>query len=384
MSLAAGKSCISAMLFGDIKLTLFCNFSNLWFSIGAYFPLIMKNLTVISLTLIATALSGCTLTSAGVKKGDERNFVRSLNDVSAGRVIKARMDRAENVNLKGVDVEVREGIVVLTGNVPTQDDRVEAERIAWSSPDIDQIGNEIFVKDKQSATRNFKDGLLEKSVRARLTADKYVKSRNLNVETHDGIVYLLGVARNEAELERAAQIASETKGTAEVISYVTVAGIPSAISELTRTPVTQSVNPVAAPYAEQSYNAPSYSSQQRSIPGVLSAAPSVPSIGQPVEIPSPYSASSGLAAPSGSVATAPLSAPIPFTPQAQPLQAPTAPAQLSDMGDRLNKEFPTDDELGRYRTGAAGEAVSIIESEPYYLDPETGKQIPVSFLKQIR
>ena len=50
------------------------------------------------------------------------------------------------------------------------------------------------------------------------------------------------------------------------------------------------------------------------------------------------------------------------------------------MGDRLNKEFPSDNDLGKYQTGAAGEAVSIIESEPYYIDPETGKEIPVVFV----
>ena len=70
---------------------------------------------------------------------------------------------------------------------------------------------------------------------------------------------------------------------------------------------------------------------------------------------------------------------MPLLPQSTP-QAPTAPKQIADMGDRLNKEFPTNDDLGKYRTGAAGEAVSIIESEPYYIDPETGKEIPVKFV----
>ena len=92
-------------------------------------------------------------------------------------------------------------------------------------------------------------------------------------------------------------------------------------------------------------------------------------------MPSPYAAAPGIAAPSGTVTAAPLSQPIPFTPQ-----APTAPAQIADMGDRLNKEFPSNNDLGKYRTGAAGEAVSIIESEPYYIDPETGKEIPVRFV----
>ena len=328
----------------------------------------MKNLTILPLFVFSLAFSGCAVTTAGVKKGDERNVARSINDVSAERVIKSRMARAYDFNLKGIDVEAREGIVVLTGNAPTQADRIEAERIAWSAQRIDQVGNEIAIEGPQSITRNFKDGLLEKSVRARLTADKYVKARNLNVETHEGKVYLLGVARNQAELERAAQIASETKGAREVISYVTVAGIDSKINQIAQGRNAPATNVAAPSFAQQKYvpqaqliqqAPPVREVRQRSVPSFLSTTPQ------------------------GAQATPPLSHPIPFVENA-PLQSPTAPAQIADMGDRLNKEFPSTDDLGKFRTGAPGEAVSIIESEPYYLDPKTGKEIPVSFIRKFK
>ncbi len=331
---------------------------------------IMKSLTIFSAAILSLSLAGCTtITTAGVSKGDERNFARSVNDVSAERVIKARMRRADGFKLKGVNVDVREGIVLLAGNVPRQEDRIEAERIAWSAPRVDQVGNEILMKDKQGAIRNAKDGLLTTSVKTRLTADKYVKSRNLNVESHDGVVYLLGVARNQAELERAAQIASETRGTREVVSYVKVAGIPSAISQFGQSARVAAPVQYAPTAPQPSYAAPqpSYAAPQRELPSFLTTTPS--------PAPSPYAATPGIAAPSGTVIAAPLSQPIPLIPQ-----APTAPAQIADMGDRLNKEFPSDNDLGKYRTGSAGEAVSIIESEPYYIDPDTGKEIPVKFV----
>lgn len=290
------------------------------------------------LALISTSLlTGCAVASAGVKKGDERNFARSLNDVNAGRAIKARMRRAYDFTLKGVDVEVAEGVVLLSGNVPSKEDRIEAARIAWSAPRIDQVGNEIMLQGKQGFVRNAKDGLLEKSVRTRLIADKSVKARNFNIETHDGIVYMMGVARTQAELGRAAQIAAQTRGAVEVISYARVAN-----------------GSVQSAQAAQ----PS-SSGQRALPGFVTTTP--PAAEQK----------------SAPVQNAPLSQPIPLNRQALQ-QAPTAPPTI-DMGDRLNKEFPTDEQLGAYRTGRAGEAVSIIESEPYYLDPDTGNEIPVVF-----
>jgi len=304
----------------------------------------MKHLYRSSLTLMmAFLVSGCAVATAGIKKGDERSFVGSIKDVNAGRVIKARMTRALDYKLKGIDVEVAEGIVVLTGNVPTQKDKIEAARIAWSARGIEQVGNEVLVGDKQSFIRNTKDGFLEKSVRARLTADRLVKARNFNIETHEGIVYVLGVARTDQELKRAAEIAATTKGARQVISYARIADLPAEKRLQLEEEAYATLNP------------------KRQLPSILQAAPTGP-------IPQAPSYEAQIPAP---VTNLPLNQPIPFS-------APTAPNEI-DIGNRLGKELPSDEELGAYRTGQAGEAVSIIESAPYYIDPDTGKEIPIRF-----
>ena len=298
---------------------------------------------------LAFSLSGCAVATAGVKKGDERNLVRSVKDVNAGRVIEARMTRALDFKLKGVDVEVAKGIVVLSGNVPTQEDKIEAARIAWSAQGIEQVGNEILIKGKQSFVRNTKDGILEKSVRSRLALDRYVKARNFNIETHDGIVYVLGVARTPEELKRAAEIAATTRGAKQVISYARVANLK---------PEETLAFPAPAPeQAVQTQAVPT----QRALPSILQSAPSGP-------IPQAPSYEAQLPAP---ITNAPIDQPIPFA-------GPTAPTELV-MGERLGRELPSDEELGAYRIGQAGEAVSIIESAPYYIDPDTGKEIPIRF-----
>lgn len=372
------------------KLTIcsYFGFGNLCLTIARYAK-VMKKLTVnllvsAALGLSITAMSGCAMTTAGVKKGDERNFVRSLNDVNAGRAIKARMTRAEGFKLKSVDVEVAEGIVVLSGNVPDQATKIEAERIAWSAPRVDEVGNEIQVKQGRSFVRSTKDSVLTSSVKTRLLADKSVKGRNINVESHDGIVYLLGVARTPQELERAARIASTTSGAREVVSYMKLAdnAPKTPVGYTTPSTPTQSYDtgsyqPLVAPQNYQSYSAPqppAASAQigqaqvappsYRALPQGLSATPNTPALGPQT----PYYIDPATGAK------------MPVPDNAVPL-GPTAPATIGDMGDQLGKAFPTDDALGAYRSGAAGEAVSIIESEPFYIDPETGQEIPVSYIQ---
>lgn len=298
--------------------------------------------------LLAASVSGCAVATAGVTKGDERSFVRSVKDVNAGRVIEARMTRALDFKLKGVDVEVAEGIVLLSGNVPTQEDKIEAARIAWSARGIQQVGNEVLIKGKQSFMRNTKDGILEKTVRTRLIADKLVKARNYNVETHDGIVYLMGVARTDQELKRAAEIAATTRGTRQVISYARIADLP------------------AAKRLELQEQAEAILNPRRQLPSILQVSPDGPIPQAPTQQAPSYNAQGP-----APITNVPMNQPIPFN-------APTAPPQI-DMGERLGKEFPTDDQLGAYRTGQAGEAVSIIESAPYYVDPDTGKEIPIRY-----
>ncbi|WP_284386511.1 BON domain-containing protein [Algimonas ampicilliniresistens] len=269
------------------------------------------------LLISAIMISGCAVATAGIEKGDERSFVRSLNDVNAGRAIGSRMKRAHDYELGGVDVEVAEGVVLLSGNVPRKEDRIEAARIAWSAPRVQQVGNEIMIKDKQGFVRNTKDGFLEKSVRARLTADKYVKGRNYNIETHDGVVYLMGVARSAEELERAARIASLTRGTREVISYVRIADLPNAPDMGAEAAVPQSMVPV-----------------QRPLPDFLTDEP-MP--GQDLaDTPAP-------------MRQAPMDEPIPYRdPQS---------ANPYDLGQTVVPADPN--------------------AAPYYIDPETGQQIQV-------
>lgn len=291
----------------------------------------MKKLIAIIPFLLYFVLSACTtVTSAGITKGDERNLARSVNDVSAERVIRARMARAEGFKLKGIDVDVNEGVVLLAGNVQRQEDRIEAERIAWSAPRVEQVGNEVLIKDKQGMVRNAKDSFLTTLVKARLTADRYVKGRNINVESHDGIVYLLGVARGQAELERVAEIASRTRGARQVISYVKIAG--------TDLPIRQ--------FNENSEQVDEEPAPMRKLPDFLQDSPTEP--------------------------TAPTSDDTPASPAKQSVEQDSiASMEIEESLMGYNEE--------KLPHNIGGPSSSVVSDVPYYVDPRSGKEIPVNF-----
>ena len=207
----------------------------------------MRFLTILPTCVLAVSLTACAVTQASLDPNSERTVTRSFQDITAARAINARMLRVEGFDLNDVSVDVAEGIVVLAGAAPTPEDRVEAERIAWSAPGVRQVGNEITVGPSEGLVSKTKDDLIATAVRTRLAASNSVRNLNYNIETRQGVVYLLGVARNQDELKEAARLASITRGVKEVVSYVTIKGeMPNAFDAPAQ-PSYVAQRPVSAP-----------------------------------------------------------------------------------------------------------------------------------------
>ncbi|MEM6625783.1 MAG: BON domain-containing protein [Pseudomonadota bacterium] len=166
-----------------------------------------------ALCLALTALGACAIVQ-------DKTLGQSFDEASASNQIKSRLLAAGASRFSEVDVEVTGGLALLSGRVVTPEDRVAAERLAWTVAAIDEIANEIVVAAQPSFSGGVKDEWITARVRSRLVSDARVKSVNFNVETHAGVVYLLGLARSESELAAAAEQASLVSGVEKVVSYV--------------------------------------------------------------------------------------------------------------------------------------------------------------------
>lgn len=71
-------------------------------------------------------------------------------------------------------------------------------------------------RTQESTGQYFDDTALTTAVKASFIADTTVSAARINVETFKGIVQLSGFANNQAEVDRAVQIASSTKGVKSV------------------------------------------------------------------------------------------------------------------------------------------------------------------------
>ena len=179
----------------------------------------------LSLTLLLP-LGGCvvaavgTAGAVGLTAAQDKTMGQALDDANVSNQIKAKLLSENTEKFSEVDVEVANGLVLLSGRVNFPEDRVKAEGIAWSAALTKDVANEIKIEPPGGFIANVSDEVITGRVRARLIGSKTVKSLNFNIETYDGIVYLMGTARSAKELKKAAEEASVVAGVKQVVSYV--------------------------------------------------------------------------------------------------------------------------------------------------------------------
>jgi osmotically-inducible protein OsmY len=158
----------------------------------------------------------------------DRTIGEGIDDATASEGVKLRLLVADRAAFSEVDVEVAGGNLLLSGVTPTAEHRQMAETIARSVPTLQSVFNEIVVGPHSTLARSAEDEWITAQIRARLTASPAVRAINVNIETFQGNVYLMGTARTETELRRAAEIASVVGGVQRVVSFMQVRPAPGA------------------------------------------------------------------------------------------------------------------------------------------------------------
>jgi len=121
---------------------------------------------------------------------------------------------------------VNQGRVLLTGVVQDPEDRVEAVRLVWQVEGVKQVMNEIRVADSEGLPGFVRDNWITTRLRTALTFDGGVQSLNYSIDTVQGVVYLMGVAMNQNELNKVLQTARTIPNVKQVVNYVKMVGEP--------------------------------------------------------------------------------------------------------------------------------------------------------------
>lgn len=122
----------------------------------------------------------------------------------------------------GVNVEVVEGRVHLTGKVPTPNARIDAAKLAWQAEGVTSLTNDIIVNDTSSLVDYAEDKWIFTQMKSRLLLEKYVRSINYSIEVVNSVVYVMGIAQSHEEISRVARVARSIRGVRDVVIYARV------------------------------------------------------------------------------------------------------------------------------------------------------------------
>jgi osmotically-inducible protein OsmY len=191
-----------------------------------------STLLVTAACLLGFTLQGCfpaalvgTGTAAKVV-ADERSVGEVLDDATIGtRISNSYFQKDTNNLFHKVGVKVHEGRVLLTGSVPTASERMEAVRLAWAQRGVKEVINEINISNQKqegvdAVKRVSKDSWVTTQIKTKLFFEKDIHSVNYSIETIHGTVYVMGIAQNKPELDKALDIIRTIPGVQKVISHV--------------------------------------------------------------------------------------------------------------------------------------------------------------------
>jgi osmotically-inducible protein OsmY len=170
--------------------------------------------------LIAAAFSASLTGCVGVSLNtEERSFGDAVGDVNARTDLNARLLAEEPALFANVATSVIEGRVHLSGTVPTNEERLTATRIAWGTPNVKEVVNDIEVTNEGDLLDTVRDRWINTQVRARILTDSAIKDINYTINTQNRTIYILGIAQDQAELDRVLAHARSIPEARRVVNY---------------------------------------------------------------------------------------------------------------------------------------------------------------------
>jgi len=178
-------------------------------------------LMLVSLLLQSCAPAAITAGIASVAASEsEKGLGTTINDTIIHAAITEAMFKKDVNKFIGININVDDGVVLLTGKVNSPETRIEATRLSWTPRGVIEVINEIQVSEKSSIKDAAKDLAASATIRGKLVADKNIKSVNYNIDVVNGVAYLSGVARTDKEMNLVLAYTKETKYINQLVNYI--------------------------------------------------------------------------------------------------------------------------------------------------------------------
>jgi len=174
------------------------------------------------LLLCLPLLSGCPMYSLSTASGSDSYIAEDRRtsgifiedegiELKSSRRIHQQYGNSVHINVTSYN-----RVVLLTGEVSSDELKNNIERLVMGVDNVRRIHNEIAVASMTSLASRSNDVLLTSKVKARFLAERKFQINHVKIVTENGVVYLMGIVKRQ-EADNAAKIASSTSGIRKVV-----------------------------------------------------------------------------------------------------------------------------------------------------------------------
>ena len=183
--------------------------------------LIKKTLLIAGMSLMTSScifVAGAAAGAAAIAVVyDHRTIENTLEDTRIANKIANKIKHTEVLDEEShVEVTVFNRVVLLTGETPNPDWRIQAEELAKKVDGVLRVYNQITIQGPTSSLTRTSDSWITAKVKSQMLANQDLKSGSIKVVTENGDVFLMGiVSRDQADI--AVDIARQVSGVQKVV-----------------------------------------------------------------------------------------------------------------------------------------------------------------------
>src|SRR6185436_8399471 len=157
---------------------------------------------------------------------------KGVDDFNTRTELNAKLLAEDPRMFANVSTSVIEGRVHLAGTVLNEEQRRRATQLAWETPGVVEVVNDIEVTEETSGVvATARDRWISAKVRARILADTSIRDVNYTIDTQNRVVFVLGIAQDRRELDRVLDHAREIEGVDRVVNYAVLKDDPRRFSQ---------------------------------------------------------------------------------------------------------------------------------------------------------
>ena len=199
-------------------------------------PILKTLTTAVILGVLAHFLQGCsptgTVLGAGARTGLALAEDRPVEEIWGDTLLKVTINKklletSFSETFWSLNTTIFEGRVLITGNVKNTTLRDQVSQIVWGVKGVREVLNEIEIQETNNVTQIARDKFIQTSLQARMLGDKIVSDINYKMIAHNNVLYIIGVAQSQAELEKVVAHARAIRYVKRFVNYIWLADNPS-------------------------------------------------------------------------------------------------------------------------------------------------------------